>query len=79
MKIRGGQEARQHESCEAGEQADDDQNAADDLERAGQTHEGKNFDAIGKVFSGRKIEILRRSMLKKEQSGHDAQRGMKVT
>jgi hypothetical protein len=76
-EIGGGQKAREHKSSEAGEEAEDDENAADDLERAGKSHERENIDAIGKVFGGREVEIFGGAMLKQEQAGYDAEDGVK--
>ena len=77
-EISGGQEACQDESSKAGEETEDNQKAADNFQRTSQAHEGENFDAIGEILGGWEIEIFRCSMFKKEQTGHDAQGGMKM-
>ena len=77
-EVSGGHEAGEHESRDPGEEADNDEKAADDFERAGKPHEGKDFNAIGEIFGRREIEILRRAMLKKEQAGDDAEGGVEM-
>lgn len=77
-EVGNGHEAGEHEGCDAGKEADDDEKAADDFKRAGKAHEGKDFDAIGEVFSGREVDIFRGAMLKEEKAGHDAKGGVKM-
>lgn len=69
--------AGENESGEAGEQADDDENATDDFKSAGKAHEREDFHAVGKIFGERKFEIFSCTVLEKEQAGHDAQGGVK--
>jgi hypothetical protein len=63
----------EHKCREAREEAENDEDAANELKPASQAHERKSFDTVLEIVGEREFEILCGAMLKEEQAGDDAE------